>query len=329
MRFFVVLAAGIVTGGLLISCCSSAEAVKAKHSASSKKIDNYQDKLLSCPKDYSIGRFYLLNPCRITDQTINVDQDAQSENAQGIVHIKGAGKLAFIPSYKLLQNMQPLANFKADDLQILDLSDTLFEESGLSHITKLTGLQRLQLEGTEVTDDCLQYIARLTNLEFVNISKATIKGTTLEKLVPLKRLVRLEVGHNTLKNSSLGGLAKLQTLKTLRLQNCELTDEGLRPVGAIVGLETLIMHDNPKITDAGLRQLTRLKKLVCLGVGHTAITVGGLKALADLPLQSLRIYTNQFTPSQIERIQAIFPKAELVIEKAGRKVDHSLFAPLH
>ncbi len=329
MKFFDLLTVGIVTGGLLlISCYNQAEAIKAKHLDSSKT-DNYQDKLLSCPKDYSIGRFYLLSNCRLTDQTIKLDQNIQTENAQGIVHIKGTGKLAFIASYKLLQNMQPLTNFKADDIQILDLSDTIFEESELSHITKLTGLQRLQLDGTEVTDDCLKHIACLTNLEFVNISRAMIKGTTLEQLIPLKRMIRLELGHNNLKASNLGGLAKLQMLKTLRVQNCQLTDEGLKPVSAIVGLETLIMHDNPKITDAGLKQLSKLKGLSCLGVGHTAITVGGLKALAALPLQSLRVYANQFTPSQIERIKAIFPKATLVIERAGRKVDHSLFAPLH
>jgi len=218
--------------------------------------DIRRDKFIECPADYSIGRFYLIK-CRPADQFIRLERGEQNERAQGKVHISGKGHIALVASYQLSENLAALQKFKADDIQILELSNMVFKDADLKYLAGLTKLERLDLHGTEVTDGSMPYLHKLAQLKYVSFAKTMIQGTKLGSLAPLKLLVRLELGHNNLKSGALTGLSKLQSLKILRMQNCQITDQDLVAVGAIKGLACLTLHDNSKISDAGLRHLRR------------------------------------------------------------------------
>ena len=74
-------------------------------------------------------------------------------------------------------------------------------------------------------------------------------------------------------------MAKLQKLTHLSLSFCpKITDAGLKEVAKLKQLERLSLHDT-QITDASLKDLAKLKKLRQLSVTGTKITNAGAAKL--------------------------------------------------
>jgi hypothetical protein len=75
----------------------------------------------------------------------------------------------------------------------------------------------------------------------------------------------------------------LPKLKGLSLQFNHFTDEGLKHVTHLPGLEKLSVcgkddEEPNQITDAGLSHLKSLRKLTSLGIQNTHVTPGGIKS---------------------------------------------------
>ncbi|MFA7337851.1 MAG: hypothetical protein WC028_13775 [Candidatus Obscuribacterales bacterium] len=252
-----------------------------------------------------------------------------SQEAKGKVQIRDKGWAVLTGGYQLAENMSVLKSLRPDDVQVLDMYRTDVEDKDIQNISGLTGLVGLQLDETEVGDESLKTFCHLPNLKFLSLSSTQLTGSSLASLVALKNLRRLELGHNVLKKEYLSDLIKLRQVERLGLQGCHITDKDLETICRLDNLSCLLLLENPQITDLGLKKIASLKKLMVLEITHARITPNGLKVLVDLPIKHLIISKRQFTPSQIERIKKMLPKAEIAVRDNSNRMDPELFRPLH
>lgn len=285
-------------------------------------------KTINFPKDYSLGLLCII-PYKPTDLAASTQLALSRQEAKGEVKIRDEGWAVLTGGYQLARNMNILKRLRPDDLQVLDMYRTDVEDKDIQNIAGLTGLVGLQLDETEVGDESLKTFCHLPNLKFLSLSSTQLTGSSLACLVTLKNLKRLELGHNVLKKEYLSDLIKLRQLERLGLQGCQITDQDLETISKLDNLRSLLLLENTQITDLGMKKIASLKKLLVLEITHAQITPNGLKALVELPLKHLIINKNQFTPSQIERIKKMFPKAEISIHDNSNRLDPELFRPLH
>ena len=114
---------------------------------------------------------------------------------------------------------------------------------------------------------------------FASRSGADFKRTR-QRTVELVRLPK-SAGDKAL--SYVAALSKPEALRMLDLSGTQVTDEGLKKVEGLKGLETLDIS-NTDITDKGLKHLEKLPNLRDLRIGDTKVTNEGLADLvASLP----------------------------------------------
>jgi hypothetical protein len=77
-------------------------------------------------------------------------------------------------------------------------------------------------------------------------------------------------------------LPALGNVKTFNARGASLTDEHLETIGRLDSLTALLLHDNKKITDAGMAHLTGLDNLASLELYGTQITAKGLESVAEI-----------------------------------------------
>jgi hypothetical protein len=79
-------------------------------------------------------------------------------------------------------------------------------------------------------------------------------------------------------------------IKTLQLGGPTLTDKGLESLADLTGVRELILWWATEITDAGVAQLSRLRRLQLLDISLSRLTDEGVRSLAMLPeLEELSI----------------------------------------
>jgi hypothetical protein len=168
-------------------------------------------------------------------------------------------KLAALPvieEMRLHQTRMPgnaLAPFTK--LKYLDVShNRFFDDRGLRHVGRMTGLTKLYLTGTSITDEGIASLAGLTNL-----TDLSLHGTGIS-------------------DAGLVQLAKLTSLRRLNLLGCTITDNGLASLERMVGLEELTLY-RTKVSNAGLERLKHLRQLRALDVRYSRVTPAGVKEL--------------------------------------------------
>ena len=83
------------------------------------------------------------------------------------------------------------------------------------------------------------------------------------------------------------------------------------PAG-LKGLQTLILYNNTKVTDAGLKELAGLNNLQTLELAFTGVSDAGLKHLAGLKsLQSLNLRKTPVTDAGVKELQKALPACSL------------------
>ena len=94
----------------------------------------------------------------------------------------------------------------------------------------------------------------------------------------------------------------------LKLSNKKITDEGMKTISRLKNLTRLYI-DYTTITDKGLASLTSLNNLQYLNLVGTAITSKGMLQLKDLTkLQSVYLYKTNIAPSDWANLKNTFPK---------------------
>jgi hypothetical protein len=101
----------------------------------------------------------------------------------------------------------------------------------------------------------------------------------------------------------LARISRLPGPKMLLLMETQATDEGLRHVGKMSGLEELFIWNASSVTDAGVAHLARLKNLKNVHINHSNLTDASLVLLSSLPsIETLSLQENHFTDEGLVRL---------------------------
>lgn len=145
-------------------------------------------------------------------------------------------------------------------LEFLSLARTRVSDRGVVHLRALPRLGELHLDYDDITNDCLELIALLPALTTLDLTATDVTDNGLLRLQPLA-----------------------DRLRRFYMMKSRLTDTGIRNIGFMSALETLILYEND-LTDESVRHFSRFKNLRLLDVTDTKITTRGLRGLrAALP----------------------------------------------
>jgi hypothetical protein len=101
----------------------------------------------------------------------------------------------------------------------------------------------------------------------------------------------------------LARVARLPGLRSLLLKESQATDEGMRHIGRMTGLEELFIWDASSVTDAGVAYLAGLKDLKNIHISHSNLTDASLALLSRLPaIETLSLQQNHFTDAGLARL---------------------------
>ena len=105
--------------------------------------------------------------------------------------------------------------------------------------------------------------------------------------------------------------ADLEKVVSLNLNFTKLTDEGLKELPKLKRLTYLRLFST-QITDAGLKELTKRQQLTAIDLGLTQITDAGLKELPKLKqLTLLNLNDTKVTKAGVAQLRAVFPKCRI------------------
>ena len=155
--------------------------------------------------------------------------------------------------------MRSLSQLKR--LRELDIKNTSVTDLGLSSICKISGLQELSIEGTNITPEGYEHLRNLRHLNLLDIE---------EDLAHREKYV---------------GLPAIKNIEHLEYRNLGIGDEGLKAIGQIQGLKSLLIRclNSPSgITPQGFRHLCNLGKLIKIDLVRVNIGDKGLEYLSNI-----------------------------------------------
>jgi hypothetical protein len=101
----------------------------------------------------------------------------------------------------------------------------------------------------------------------------------------------------------LARVARLPGLRSLLLKESQATDEGMRHIGKMAGLEELLIWDAESVTDGGVAHLAGLKGLKNIHISHSNLTDVSLALLSRLPaIETLSLQQNHFSDEGLARL---------------------------
>jgi hypothetical protein len=154
------------------------------------------------------------------------------------------------------------------------------------------------------------------------ISDATIKealtrGAQVFQLKADSGLVRVDylTGVSACTDEKLAALTPFKDqVAQLDLGRTSITDAGLKTIGGLTRLVHLDLRQT-KVTDAGLESLTGLKNLRTLNLYGTEITDAGVKSLSAIKtLKTVYLWGSKVTPAGAKVLTAAIPKIEVVLK---------------
>ena len=103
-------------------------------------------------------------------------------NAQGVVAVPLGKELRLNVTPQASTDLSPLAALHSDDLQYLQLSSSRVNNTGLAHLSKLTGLRVLWLYDTPVSDAGLVHLRGMTGLRVLNLRSTLVTSASVDAL---------------------------------------------------------------------------------------------------------------------------------------------------
>ena len=133
--------------------------------------------------------------------------------------------------------------------------------SSMAHLKSLDKLKTLNIEdGSQITG--LDEVGKLVGLKKLSIyDNVAFSDQEINKLENLHELESLAISGDNIGDETAKLASNLPNIKDLSIDN-NLTDEGMKHIGKIAGLETLYIAHNKQITDRGMNHLKKLHNLV-------------------------------------------------------------------
>jgi hypothetical protein len=147
----------------------------------------------------------------------------------------------------------------------------------------------------QLTDAGMKEIARFKTVRHLAISGTRVTDTGLKELLEIK-----------------------DSLQGLVLGSLDISDEGLKSVGKLLGLRYLMLGNSPKVTDTGVKELTRLTNLHTLGLTNTKVTDASLKVIAGFRgLEELHLGLTAVTDEGLKELHGLIHLKYLSLPRTG------------
>ena len=149
------------------------------------------------------------------------------------------------------------------------------------------------------------------------LAKAKAAGAQVSPVKVDSPLVRVDflTGVSKCDDAKVAAILPIKdNIVQLDLGRTIITDAALKTVGQMPRLVALDLRQT-KITDAGLEELAGLKKLDTLNLFGTEVTDAGLKHLAKIKsLKSVHLWQSKATPAGVKQLTAAIPGLKASIE---------------
>jgi Leucine-rich repeat (LRR) protein len=221
-------------------------------------------------------------------------------------HLAG---LARLPNLKFLDiqgsfadsGLKHLAALKS--LEKLKISSNNVTDQGLAHIGKLTNLRFLSLSTGRITSRGLANLAGLKSLRTLYIYAGDMSVAGVSNLNGLSNLKELVVKHIRQDNSRLdiSGLSSMEDLTLKFDRESGLHDEDLACMSKLTRL-TRLQLPYKGVSDAGLKYVSGLPYVWMLGIGGEKITDAGLAELAKMRRLTHLSISGDFTDAGLEHL---------------------------
>lgn len=241
----------------------------------SKISEDGRFRIFTFPDNFSIGQIGYARGTRYRKE------------ARGTVTVPAAAEVMFMPNSLFLSHPQFMNNFAEDDITLLDfkeagLTETAFSsykitaqsplsDSEMVYVDHLKSLKSLCLKNCEISDAGLQYIRDLP-LRILNVDGTDVTWKGLSSLNSFMHLEYLRACHLREGGKIIKALKGSRAIRELALTASDLSDEDLKDLDTMPNLTHLNIGYNPKITDKGLKYLTRLPSLQFISIEECSIT---------------------------------------------------------
>ena len=194
-------------------------------------------------------------------------------------------------------------------LEVLVLSSTVVDDTGVAALSRLSNLKSLELTGCHLTRNGFNAIGAFPALQYLEIRRTNLDDAALDLICNARTLISLKLSYNPITDQGLDALGKLTSLETLEMNEtavqgwgllhaqkkggakslknlelfkCPLNGMGAKAIGNFTSLERLELGEIPNLDDEGLMTMVKgMKNLRYLNCNKTPSLFGtlGFKAL--------------------------------------------------
>lgn len=245
-------------------------------------------------------------------------------NAQGEVVVPLNTQTKFETEDKLIaERPNTLRLFGANDITNLTITATKIGryednlapiiDSAMAYVSRYTSLTGLVLNGLPITDVGVRALEDLPNLIAIDVCESKTSIDAIRKLKNYKILTLLRISGVRGAKRAIADCLLNQNIRVLGLSKSDLNDDDLNSLGKIQ-LHSLDITLNHKITDKGIKALTKNTQLMELELLGTAITPACTPDLASFKnLRVLKISAVNWKKADLLKLQAVLPKDCLLL----------------
>jgi serine/threonine protein kinase len=231
---------------------------------------------------------------------------------------------------KVCENPGLLSKFRDDELSELRLKytpreklearfpDRVFDET-LSFASHLKSLKSLEISSAPVSIRGLEnlHIDELTKFIWLNISSTNIDGADLARHQQLLRgLSYLNIGGLKNLRPVLKSLEGSKRIEHLCMRETGARDSDIAYCNTMPNLNDLDMRDNSDLTDAALKPLLQLNRLLILRLPRS-ITPKAADTLGKFKwLQILEVTNSGWKESDTQKLHALLPNCKVVFPQS-------------
>jgi hypothetical protein len=194
------------------------------------------------------------------------------------------------------------------------------DDQSLAALGAMESVDDFFANGAKLTDDGMKGFAGWTRLKHLGFDHwgwfetpdKKMVGRGLAHLAKLPKLESIRLGGCRIDNAATTALAEIKTLEKLDLYHANAIDDaGIAALRALPKLRTIVLGPQyqPRITDASLEHLSKMRTLEVIDVSETWLTYdAGFKHLVKLPnLKTLKLTNVLATKADIERLRRECP----------------------
>jgi serine/threonine protein kinase len=193
---------------------------------------------------------------------------------------------------------QLLGKFRSDEIGSLSfdegsarrsMADDNIYDNALAFVDDWKEIHSLVLP-RPVTNKSITSLAKLPKLVFLDVSSTKLTGAALTNLKSLLNLKILRANDIKGANVLLPPLKHSKKLEQIFLISNNLQNRDLASLSGVTTLTEVVLRNNPKITDDGLKYLVNLPNLHRLALDGCNITPRALKYLRKLKMKGPKAY---------------------------------------